>query len=108
MPPKPGDKGPDFTLLDQDGNPVSLADFAGRQVVLYFYPKDDTSGCTKEACQFNEPRRQLPRVGDGPPRPLHRMRQAALEPQGRTAVDGFEGRRSWVLLQVSFQGGQAV
>jgi len=51
---KAGDEAPAFTLADQDGNPVSLADFAGRRVVLYFYPKDDTPGCTKEACQFNE------------------------------------------------------
>jgi len=50
----PGDNAPDFTLPDQDGKPVALADFAGRQVVVYFYPKDDTPGCTKEACQFNE------------------------------------------------------
>ncbi len=42
-----GDKAPDFTLPDQDGNPVSLADFSGRTVVLYFYPKADTPGCTK-------------------------------------------------------------
>ncbi len=49
-----GDEAPAFTLPDQDGKPVSLADFAGRRVVLYFYPKDDTPGCTKEACQFNE------------------------------------------------------
>ncbi len=49
-----GDTAPDFTLPDQDGNDVSLADFAGRPVVVYFYPKDDTPGCTKEACQFNE------------------------------------------------------
>ncbi len=50
----PGDRAPGFALADQDGKPVSLADFAGRQVVLYFYPKDDTPGCTKEACQFND------------------------------------------------------
>jgi peroxiredoxin Q/BCP len=49
-----GDEAPAFTLSDQDGRPVSLADFAGRRVVLYFYPRDDTPGCTKEACQFNE------------------------------------------------------
>ena len=49
-----GDKAPDFTLPDQDGTAVSLQDFAGRQVVVYFYPKDDTPGCTKEACQFND------------------------------------------------------
>jgi len=50
----PGDKAPDFTLPDQDGKPVSLGDFAGKPVVVYFYPKDDTPGCTKEACQFND------------------------------------------------------
>jgi len=49
-----GDQAPAFTLPDQDGKPVALADFAGQQVVVYFYPRDDTPGCTKEACQFNE------------------------------------------------------
>jgi peroxiredoxin Q/BCP len=45
---------PEFTLKDQDGADVSLADFAGRWVVLYFYPKDDTPGCTTEACEFTD------------------------------------------------------
>ena len=49
-----GDKAPAFTLPDQDGKPVSLKGLAGRQVVVYFYPRDDTPGCTKEACQFND------------------------------------------------------
>ena len=49
-----GDRAPAFTLLDQDGAKVSLSSFKGRKVVVYFYPKDDTPGCTKEACQFNE------------------------------------------------------
>jgi thioredoxin-dependent peroxiredoxin len=49
-----GDRAPDFALADHDGTPVSLADFAGRRVVVYFYPRDDTPGCTKEACQFND------------------------------------------------------
>lgn len=49
-----GDVAPEFSLVDQDGTPVSLADYAGRRVVVYFYPADDTPGCTKEACQFNE------------------------------------------------------
>jgi thioredoxin-dependent peroxiredoxin len=49
-----GDSAPPFTLPDQDGAPVSLADYAGTPVVVYFYPADDTPGCTKEACQFNE------------------------------------------------------
>jgi thioredoxin-dependent peroxiredoxin len=49
-----GDKAPDFTAKDQDGNEVKLADFRGQRVVLYFYPKDDTPGCTKEACSFRD------------------------------------------------------
>jgi len=49
-----GQKAPDFTAKDQDGNEVSLRDFTGRKVVLYFYPKDDTPGCTKEACAFRD------------------------------------------------------
>jgi thioredoxin-dependent peroxiredoxin len=52
MPPmiEPGDKAPDFELPDQDGNPVKLSGFRGRPVVVYFYPKADTSGCTTQAC----------------------------------------------------------
>ena len=49
-PLKTGNKAPAFTLLDQDGEKVSLSGFIGQWVLLYFYPKDDTSGCTKEAC----------------------------------------------------------
>ena len=49
-----GDQAPAFTLDDQDGKPHSLADYADRTVVLYFYPKDDTPGCTKEACSFRD------------------------------------------------------
>jgi len=52
--PKPGDKAPDFSLTGDDGNKVSLADLKGKKVILYFYPKDDTSGCTKEACDFRD------------------------------------------------------
>lgn len=47
-----GTKAPEFTLPDKDGNPVSLRDFAGQKVVLYFYPKDNTPGCTRQACAF--------------------------------------------------------
>jgi len=49
-----GDPAPDFTLPDQDGNPVSLSALKGDRVVIYFYPKDDTPGCTKEACNFRD------------------------------------------------------
>jgi thioredoxin-dependent peroxiredoxin len=48
----PGKKAPAFSLKDQHGNTHKLADYAGRPVVLYFYPKDDTPGCTKESCDF--------------------------------------------------------
>jgi len=54
----PGKKAPAFNLKDQDGKTRRLADYAGRPVVLYFYPKDDTPGCTKEACAFRD---NLPR-----------------------------------------------
>ena len=49
---KIGDTAPAFTLPDKDGNPVSLTDFAGKVVVVYFYPKDNTPGCTRQACAF--------------------------------------------------------
>ncbi len=49
-----GERAPAFTLKDHDGNKVSLKDFAGSRVIVYFYPADDTPGCTKEACQFND------------------------------------------------------
>lgn len=49
-----GTKAPDFTLQDKDGNNVSLSDFLGKKVVLYFYPRDNTPGCTRQACAFAE------------------------------------------------------
>jgi thioredoxin-dependent peroxiredoxin len=49
-----GTKAPDFTVKDTNGNAISLSDFSGKTVVLYFYPKDDTPGCTKEACSFRD------------------------------------------------------
>ena len=49
---KTGDKAPDFTLASKDGKNISLSDFLGKKVVLYFYPKDNTPGCTRQACAF--------------------------------------------------------
>ncbi len=51
---KEGDKAPEFTAKDQNGKTVSLTDYHGKTVVLYFYPKDDTPGCTAEACDFRD------------------------------------------------------
>ena len=51
---KEGDIAPQFTAKDQNGNTVSLSDFSGKDVILYFYPKDDTPGCTTEACNFRD------------------------------------------------------
>ncbi len=49
-----GDSAPDFTSTDQNGQPVKLSDYRGKKVVLYFYPKDDTSGCTAQACNLRD------------------------------------------------------
>jgi peroxiredoxin Q/BCP len=58
-----GDTAPDLSLPDQHGKPVSLKNFRGKQVVLYFYPKDDTPGCTKESCDFRDVESQILRAG---------------------------------------------
>lgn len=59
----PGQAAPDFSLVDQSGKPRSLSEFAGRHVVLYFYPKDDTSSCTRQACDFQAIWPQLKKLG---------------------------------------------
>jgi peroxiredoxin Q/BCP len=61
MPVQEGKPAPAFTLEDANGKQVSLADFAGKHVILYFYPKDDTPGCTKEACGFRDDWKELQR-----------------------------------------------
>ena len=58
-----GDRAPDFTLPDQDGNPVTLSDLRGQPVVLYFYPKADTPGCTTQACGVRDHRAEYERAG---------------------------------------------
>lgn len=63
MAPKVGDKAPDFTLPTAQGTEVSLSDFIGKKVVLYFYPKNDTPGCTREACSFRDNYSTLKRKG---------------------------------------------
>lgn len=58
-----GVKAPDFTLPDAEGNSISLADFAGKKVALYFYPRDNTPGCTRQACAFAGAFEEFKRIG---------------------------------------------
>src|SRR2546422_196189 len=60
---KPGDKAPDFEVADQDGKIIRLKDLHGKKVVLYFYPKDDTPGCTMESCNLRDNYSRLKRKG---------------------------------------------
>jgi peroxiredoxin Q/BCP len=60
---KPGDQAPVFELPDQQGNPIKLSDFRGRKLLLYFYPKAMTSGCTKQACSIRDARDELADLG---------------------------------------------
>jgi peroxiredoxin Q/BCP len=61
--PSAGDAAPAFALSDQNGKPHKLSDYSGKWVVLYFYPKDDTPGCTKEACSFRDDLAKLEKLG---------------------------------------------
>src|SRR5947199_2767003 len=77
MAPEIGDTAPDFTLPDQDGNPVSLSGLRGKRVVLYFYPKADTPGCTTQACGVRDHKQDYERgdavvlgVSPDPPRKI--------------------------------------
>lgn len=57
-----GTLAPDFTLMNQDGSPVTLSQFRGRKVILYFYPRDNTAGCSRQACAFNAAKEELNRL----------------------------------------------
>jgi peroxiredoxin Q/BCP len=58
-----GDHAPDFQSIDQDGNPISLSDYKGKKIVLYFYPKDNTPGCTAESCDLRDNYQKLQAQG---------------------------------------------
>ena len=75
-----GTKAPAFTLLNHHGAKVALKDFTGERVVLYFYPADDTPGCTKEACQFNDELRHFNDLG---------VRVIGVSPDGATTHVAF-------------------
>jgi thioredoxin-dependent peroxiredoxin len=83
--PVPGDQAPDFELPDQDGNEVSLGDFAGRTVVLYFYPKADTPGCTTQACGIRDHAADYDAAG---------AVVLGVSPDPVTAVKRFHGKQS--------------
>ena len=59
----PGDAAPSFSLLDQHGSPVRLEDFAGRKLLIYFYPEADTPGCTRQSCSLRDHRQELTGIG---------------------------------------------
>jgi peroxiredoxin Q/BCP len=61
--PQEKDKAPDFTLLGDDGNEYSLASFKGKDILVYFYPKDDTPGCTTEACEIRDNYKEMEKLG---------------------------------------------
>src|ERR1700742_5051029 len=79
----PGDPAPDFTLPDQDGNDVSLSGLRGKTVVLYFYPKADTPGCTTQACGVRDHRADYERLG---------ARVLGVSPDPVTKVGKFHGK----------------
>ena len=60
---KLGDKAPDFSLMNQEGAVIRLSDFQGKKVILYFYPKDNTPGCTRQACAFAQNYAQFAALG---------------------------------------------
>jgi thioredoxin-dependent peroxiredoxin len=78
-----GDNAPDFTVPDQDGNPVTLSELRGRPVVLYFYPKADTPGCTTQACGVRDRRADYEKAG---------ARVVGISPDEVGAVDKFAGK----------------
>src|SRR5678809_1069624 len=95
---KTGEKAPDFSVKDDSGKTVKLSDFKGKKVVLYFYPKDDTPGCTREACSFRDEHSALQKAGavvlgvspdSGPIHAPHRR-----VGQGGPGVAQGEGRRA--------------
>ena len=83
MPIEEGKPAPDFALTDQNGDTVSLEDFRGRDVIVYFYPKDDTPGCTKEACGFRDLFREIQDAG---------AVILGVSPDGQAAHETFIGK----------------
>jgi peroxiredoxin Q/BCP len=113
----PGDQAPDFTLPDADGKPVSLADYRGRKVIVYFYPAAGTPGCTKQACDFRDNLASLGGagldvLGVSPDKPakLAKFRDAEeltfplLSDPERTALDAYAAYGEKTLYGKKMQG----
>ena len=83
MPIEEGKAAPAFTLTDQNGDSVSLQDFRGKDVIVYFYPKDDTPGCTKEACGFRDLNGEIQQEG---------AVILGISPDGQAAHERFSGK----------------
>ncbi len=120
---KVGDKAPLFTLLDQKENKVKLSDFKGKRVVVYFYPKADTPGCTTQSCELRDHRKDLTKLGavvlgvspDAPERQkkfdtkyklgfplLADEDHAVCEQYGVWAEKSMYGRKYWGALRATF------
>ena len=118
-----GEKAPEFTLPDQDGNEVSLRDFAGRTLVLYFYPKADTPGCTSQACGIRDRAAEYDAAGavvvGVSPDPVKRIKKfhgrqslnftlladedhAVCEAYGVWAEKSLYGKKYWGALRSTF------
>lgn len=82
---KKGDTAPNFNLVDQNGKHVKLADFKGKKVLLYFYPKANTSGCTKQACNVRDARSELEEIG---------VMVLGISPDGAEAQKKFDAKHS--------------
>ena len=79
----PGDAAPEFLLTDQEGSIVKLSDFKGQKLLVYFYPKADTPGCTKQACQIRDARTELAELG---------VAAVGISPDKPTAQKKFDGK----------------
>ena len=121
MPLEPGDKAPDFTLLDQHGDKVKLSGFKGRKVLVYFYPKADTPGCTAQSCGLRDIADQVGDtviLGISPDKPAKQAKfdqkyslgfplladedHAVAEAYGVWAEKSMYGRKYWGIVRSAF------